>query len=1309
MGKNKKHQPNNLPKTAITTLQELSISRDGGQIALRGYSYQFLYSCYLILSSADQGIVFTLEGIEDIDTVKYTTDGKDTTHIQLKYSAGTQDASFMDGVLKNYLEAYLFDQRRSFKLVYDFAVSKGFLSKLFSGKLDEAARVFWKDKINRIKNKTLSWNWSNFDFEDFISKLSFENVKKATLENEIENALIKNWGIEIDNIKLYANGIKLLCLDKMEARGNLTYNDVAQCIEAIKLEISKGTQNPAHAWVQRIVFSKSVGYSSGYYEGKKATSADIANSLPVERPSVEKNVVESIQNNVITVIKTSSGQGKTTLALRSILALQTEYTPYELTWCNSESELGYIVEYFRMRTRIGEKPLILLDNLDSHLSKWNMLAQLMQASVTHHYRILVTSRENDWYNYGGDVSNLHSIKVIKPVLEKEEAEAIFLALQKAGKLHPGICGWQESWSKISDRKLLIEYVYLLTHGEMIADRISAQMKEIGSTTACAVKFEILRKVCFADVCGIKLETRTLIRSLEVRVDFDPGEMLKSLTDEFLVHISADGDYIEGLHPVRSRHIVNRLHEYMPLDETALAIAKIAATTDLSVLFSHYPEFDFDKRIFYPNLVTAWWDLNDLSRFIQALRGVFSGSVMQHYRKYKSLFDDAHKHGGLVLVLTDLCPFTKFRGYEDEQDTLGKIAEMMPDNGNIQRMITLRDSIPRFTVADTDTCYLSNALFQKLKSISFGRINDVESYAMIVDWLYNMDSALNLAPGIDLSCLWLNAESYSVKAVSSLMYSVYCGNKGAYDAYLKDNLPTILGYLKRKTKSHRIEVDNGCIKVEYILRVSEKKLGNEESVSRLEYICRMLPVFEKYCSDAISPRIELLDGLHLPDDAHKEMPRRNLVITFHQEFNSLWLKTIESNYEFDTVYAWVEYWLQVRQCACELLKACCQCMYKLLEGKTLGSAASSFDLLHERYNKLLIAPLSYPREHRPFEKRLTLPEQFRKAKGSYFDGIQNYSNQLIQIIKRDKNSDNLALYNLRTALAALGNMQRFFEQLELEEKIRNMHNELCMIEEHVLMDAYMCCEYYLTHTPDSRFSKYDIKAYYEASKKAEIAEVNSSLGELTIFGAVFPKKAYRENIFTCYPILLRDFDVTNDTTIQTFLAHSVAFAEASYDYMVMLITDDDGKIQPHATKFPQRAFRCLRAEQNGEDIKYFEDFTSPFPVEVTSDMLDCFEEEYNLQPLGSNRQWLGKIGEIGEELWVYSKNRELLVDETDCQYLWDSLADVKLRIEGILDTVSRSIDGESVSLIRSLCDEVYGGEKFDNKEYNDLIACIQMMA
>lgn len=1132
-------------------------------------------------------------------------------------------------------------------------------------------------------------------------------MKKTTLENEIENALIENYGILKDNIILYANGIKLLCFDKMENRGEITYTDVLRRIESIKFDICKGAQNPAHAWIQRIAFLKSAGYSSGYYEGKKATPADIANSFPIERPGVEKKVVESIQNNTITILKTSSGQGKTTLALRSIMTLQEEYTPYELTWCNSESELGHIVEYFRMRTRIGEKPLILLDNLDAHLSKWNMLAQLMQTSVTYHYKILVTSRENDWYNYGGDISNLHSLKIIKPVLEKQEAEAIYLALRNAGKLHPEISGWRESWSKISDRQLLIEYVYLLTHGEMIADRISAQMKEIGSAAACGVKFEILRKVCFADVCGIKLETRALIGSLTMNSDFDPGEMLRSLTDEFLVHISVDGDYIEGLHPVRSQHIVNRLHEYLPLDETALAIAKIATVTDLSVLLSHYPEFGFDKRTFYSKLVTLWWDLTDLSRFVQAIRGVFSGSVMQYYQNNKQFFDDAHEHGGLVLLATDLSPFTKFQGYESETDTLDKISEMYPENSNVQHLISIRDSMPQFNTVNTDVYCLSNALFQRLKTIDFDKINDVESYAIIVDWLYNMDPALNLAPCIDLDRLWLDAENYSLKAVSSLMYSAFCGSKESYDDYVKGNLPGILSYLKRRTKSHIINVDDECVRIEYILRASEKTHGNNESVSRLKDICRTLPIFEQYCSDAISPRIELFDAYRIPDDAHKEMPRRNLIITFHQEFNSLWINTIQSNYEFDTVYAWTNQWIQVRQSACELLNACCLCMYRLLEGKRLNSAAASFDTLHMLYNKLLVAPLSYPREYRPFENKPALPERFSKEKRGYFDGIQNFANQFVQFVKREKNSANLAMYNIRTAMAALPNVKRFFEDLVLEERLRNIHDELCIIEEQVIMGIYMCCEYYVSHSPDPRFNKYQIKAWFESSKKAEIAELNSSMSQLSTMNVVFPQKVYREGIFMCYPVLLKDFDVTDETMMQNFLVQSIAFTEASCDYLVMLIADDGNKILPNAIKFPKRAFQYLYAELNGTSGNYSDEFTSPFPIEVTSNMLECFEGEYMLRPQRKN-QWLGCIGDIGEELWVYSKNRELLVDEIDRQYLSDSLAKVRMKIEKMLGSLGAEIDSETESLIKDLCSEVFMGGVFDDGKYNELIECIQAM-
>ena len=97
MGKRKKHMKRK------NTLYELQKSRNGGQIALTGFTYQFLYSCYLILSTYDANTFFYLEGIEDIDKITIENEFNNTTHIQLKYSTKKQDASFLKEVLKNYL------------------------------------------------------------------------------------------------------------------------------------------------------------------------------------------------------------------------------------------------------------------------------------------------------------------------------------------------------------------------------------------------------------------------------------------------------------------------------------------------------------------------------------------------------------------------------------------------------------------------------------------------------------------------------------------------------------------------------------------------------------------------------------------------------------------------------------------------------------------------------------------------------------------------------------------------------------------------------------------------------------------------------------------------------------------------------------------------------------------------------------------------------------------------------------------------------------------------------------------------------
>ena len=56
MGKGKKKKPIS-PKKSIQSLQE---SRDGGQIALIGYTYIFLYAFYLMLTNHNENTIFQL-------------------------------------------------------------------------------------------------------------------------------------------------------------------------------------------------------------------------------------------------------------------------------------------------------------------------------------------------------------------------------------------------------------------------------------------------------------------------------------------------------------------------------------------------------------------------------------------------------------------------------------------------------------------------------------------------------------------------------------------------------------------------------------------------------------------------------------------------------------------------------------------------------------------------------------------------------------------------------------------------------------------------------------------------------------------------------------------------------------------------------------------------------------------------------------------------------------------------------------------------------------------------------------------------
>lgn len=114
----------------------------------------------------------------------------------------------------------------------------------------------------------------------------------------------------------------------MEQRAYVTKAELDSKIQSVKIDISKGPQNPAHSWIRKLDYSKpSLDEGRSFYEGKKATPADIASGFPIKRPSLEKDVINSICENTVTVIKASSGQGYLLIPkkMRFMLSISFDY------------------------------------------------------------------------------------------------------------------------------------------------------------------------------------------------------------------------------------------------------------------------------------------------------------------------------------------------------------------------------------------------------------------------------------------------------------------------------------------------------------------------------------------------------------------------------------------------------------------------------------------------------------------------------------------------------------------------------------------------------------------------------------------------------------------------------------------------------------------------------------------------------------------------------------------------------------------------------------------------------------------------
>jgi len=690
--------------------------RHGGSVALNGFQYQIQYSLFRLFHAfiPETKDTISLEGLEDLDynpeleklNIQQTGQGK-TEHVQVKYTSKSMDANtfWSKEVLQHFAQIYVINPSCHFLFVTNSEFRKGELTSLVdftTGNLESECITYWRDKLRGFvekKNEEQEGKeWNDFDIVEFLSSIRFVTLDEKEIVNGI-NSQLSRVSPSTGNEQLYYNGlcwsVYSWCKDRVTVSRELFH----EVIEEITRNIGKGIINPAlqNSWIEEVNFVKSDTESfdvsrEAYFSGKAARPNHIISGFPVDRDVWRKQVTGKLISHHAVLIRASSGQGKSTLAWQAAWEKKQDgCTIFELRWCKDEEKIGSIVETFKSYLKGGHTPIVIIDGLNIQVRAWS---ELLIRTSDLPIKYIITTREEDWHRFGNNIPQI-SIAPVELKMNEIEAKNIYLRLKKENRIHPTVTSWQSCWELVRDRGLLLEFTYLLSFGSMIHERIEEQTRILSQDKDAKSKLEILRLISFADICDVKIESSNLLAYIEKNIGFvgDRGQVLSELHKEYHVVID-EGYLIEGLHPVRSEHLSNILHQSgMPVIDTATNLIQITDNEYLNLLVMNSLHIikDEKQRCKFISQVGEL-TLNDpIVKVNRVIEGLFAFDAREHQRSNVEVYDDLFARQLLEMSFIESFPWSgvtilsafdalgKSEGAEEFRRILAEIKRFDPDS------------------------------------------------------------------------------------------------------------------------------------------------------------------------------------------------------------------------------------------------------------------------------------------------------------------------------------------------------------------------------------------------------------------------------------------------------------------------------------------------------------------------------------------------------------------------------------------------------------------------------------------------------
>jgi hypothetical protein len=875
--------------------------------AYRGYRLQTLYIIWRILEpNSRQDLIFQPEGVEDFSIWDANDNLLET--VQVKAYGENLTLSLLS---PEKVDSFLYRTHRSldeYPRVNIKIASFGDIGSELRTATQENGRD--SSKVQHIARKIARYKFlAEADARRIIERLQIVRVSESNLEEQIF-ATLQNLCTGIDPIPAFdiLNSWIYRCA---ENRSKISQNDLIQKINDVGKFIAERHAHHAE-WFRSIVpiENKDIDdrakerLSDEFYRGISAKYDHILAGVDKPRTSKLNEISQKFKDKQVVIIHGASGQGKTTIAYRYLHDFFPDLLRFQIQLVENRQQALNIATALSGHAKAVGIPIAVY--LDIGASDIGWVELIEQLSSHKNIQILATVREEDFRR--ANISNAEiQFAEVELQFDRSEAEEIYQRLVET-QTPTQFLDFDDAWNRFGGEGLLMEFVYLVTQGDSLRERLQQQVRriqdEVRAGRCSDIELAFLRLVSVASAFEARLKLKEIVNFLQLS---SPQRTLELLEKEYLLRTSEDGALVGALHPIRSMILAEILTDrtFYPWADSASTCLPFIFERDIGSFLL----YAFSRhRLELEPLLSA---LNTYQpRQWIAIAGVIHALIWLGLKEYveenRQSIEDAyelsnhawwifidfsvHNIGDITKIdtnsskeLEELMAMLMPHFSENQHTQINYIKNCQTDKINVFTKVTkwlsLRSDEPLPPQSELDWTGMAESLFW---------VGWLNIPLPISDWLAHID-------------LDLTTKTLPLEILADLILGLFYSDREAYYSWLNTNYAILIGRFRQETRTVRLEDDGQNIMMHFVVGILQPNASisecqdsqqhdfrnlNNISVRQLELLRRFFPNRELYGSQGYGHLV--LPATELPDDTNKNIPCSNLPIQWLVSINSMFI-------------------------------------------------------------------------------------------------------------------------------------------------------------------------------------------------------------------------------------------------------------------------------------------------------------------------------------------------------------------------------------------------------------------------------------